>query len=95
MKENSTEMIQASGGSGGGGKRTPSGTPIKMFKSAKKARATGRRIEVDEAARVVRVFGTVFMERGILQYALGSAAREAGQGFVYDRAGVIKFMFSY
>jgi hypothetical protein len=51
-----TEMIQVSGGSGGGGKRTPSGTPIKMFKSAKKSKGTGRRIEVDEAARVVRVY---------------------------------------
>ncbi len=72
---------------GSPGKRPCGGTPVKLFKTAKRSKSSGRRIEIDETARVVRVFGTVFHERGILQFAFGTAAREAGQGFVYDKPG--------
>ena len=70
------------GGGSGGGSPNKGASPHKFFKAAKKGKE-GRRIEVDTTHRVVRIYNTMFHERGIFQHALGSSARESGQGFVY------------
>lgn len=82
----SSSAVSGGCGSGGSGGGSPNkrASPHKFFKAAKKGKG-GRRIEVDTTHRVVRIYNTMFHERGIFQYALGSSARESGQGFVYER----------